>query len=95
MKQRVAVPIRRTSHFMATEQLFRSNRVLAWLVRNLNAFPKAKGITDRRAMVNLLRRYRGGDVVVFFPEGVRSWAGRTLPPVTSTASFLKRIKARA
>jgi len=90
----VGIPIRRITHFMATEQLFRSNRFLAWLVTNLNAFPKAKGVVDRRAMKRMLRAYRDGDVVVFFPEGVRSWTGRTLPMVDSTATFLKRIKAR-
>lgn len=90
----VGIPIRRLTHFMATEQLFRSNRFLAWLITNLNAFPKAKGVVDRRAMKRMLRAYRDGDVVVFFPEGVRSWTGRTLPMVDNTAAFLKRMKAR-
>lgn len=90
----VGIPIRRITHFMATEQLFRANRFVAWLVTNLNAFPKAKGVVDRRAMKRLLRAYRDGDVVVFFPEGVRSWTGRTLPMVDNTAAFLKRLKAR-
>ena len=90
----VGIPIRRITHFMATEQLFRGNRFVAWLVTNLNAFPKAKGVVDRRAMKRLLRAYWGGDAVVFFPEGVRSWTGRTLPMVDNTAAFLKRIKAR-
>lgn len=90
----VGIPIRRVTHFMATEQLFRANRFLAWLITNLNAFPKAKGVVDRRAMKRMLRAYRDGDAVVFFPEGVRSWTGRTLPMVDNTAAFLKRMKAR-
>ena len=90
----VAMPCRRTVHFMATEQLFRGSRAMVWLITSLNAFPKAKGIADRRAMMNLLRRYKGGDIVLFFPEGVRSWTGRTQPVVPNTAEFLRRIQAR-
>ncbi|MEL6346499.1 MAG: lysophospholipid acyltransferase family protein [Myxococcota bacterium] len=84
----------RIVHFMATEQLFRAGGFVRWLVTNLNAFPKAKGVRDRRAMMALVRRYRGGDIVNMYPEGERTWSGRLLPIVPNTPKMLKRLKAR-
>lgn len=73
----VAHPLWRPVRFMASEHLFR----LRWapLVRAIGAFPKKKFVSDRRAVVSLMRFLRGGAVVVVFPEGSRNWDGRTLP----------------
>ncbi len=81
-------------HFMATEQLFRVNRPLTWLLKNLNAFPKAKGVKDRTSVLELVRRYNAGNIVNFYPEGERTWTGRLLPIVPSTPRLLKRLGAR-
>lgn len=90
----VAWPCIRPVHFMASEQLFRINPMLTWLISGLNAFPKAKGIKDKTAMVEMDRRYNDGGIVNIYPEGERTWDGRLLPIVPSTARMLKRMRAR-
>lgn len=84
----------RPVHFMASEQLFRINRPIAWLLTNLNAFPKAKGVKDRTSVMELVRRYKSGNIVNLYPEGERTWTGRMLPIVPSTPRMMKKLKAR-
>ena len=84
----------RPVHFMASEQLFRINRFMSWLLPNLNAFPKAKGVKDRSSVLQLVRRYKAGNIVTLFPEGERTWTGRPLPIVPSTPRLMKKLGAR-
>ncbi|MFT5683094.1 MAG: 1-acyl-sn-glycerol-3-phosphate acyltransferase [Myxococcota bacterium] len=84
----------RPVHFMASEQLFQFNRPLNWLLKNLNTFPKAKGVKDRTSMLQMVRRYKAGNIVNLYPEGERTWTGRLLPIVPSTPRMLKRLGAR-
>jgi len=90
----VVWPLWRPAHFMASEQLFRITPALTALITALNAFPKAKGVKDRASMIALTERYEGGDIVNFYPEGERTWDGRLLPIVPTTARLLKRLEAR-
>ncbi len=84
----------RQVHFMASEQLFRVNSLLTWLLGHFNAFPKAKGVKDRSSVLELVRRYNAGNIINLFPEGERTWTGRQLPIVSGTPRLLKRLGAR-
>ena len=90
----VGFPCVRQVHFMASEQLFRISPWLGWLITNLNAFPKAKGVKDRGSVLELVKRYKAGNIVNLYPEGERTWTGRPLPIVPSTPRLLKRLQAR-
>ncbi len=68
----LAIP--RECHYMARDTLFNH-----WLSRTvftyLNAFAVKRGTADTRAIKELIRRLRAGDVVLTFPEATRSADG--------------------
>lgn len=68
--------LRRPLRFMTSAQLFRLP-VARHLVTWLGAFPKRKFVPDRAAVRVALRSLRAGVPVLVFPEGNRTWDGRT------------------
>ncbi|HEY8417971.1 MAG TPA: lysophospholipid acyltransferase family protein [Limnochordales bacterium] len=70
----IGAALSRPVHFMAKHELFR-NRVLAWLLRHVYAFPVRRGQADRQAIRVALDRLAAGHVVGIFPEGTRSGTG--------------------
>jgi 1-acyl-sn-glycerol-3-phosphate acyltransferase len=79
--------------FMASAQLFRLP-ALAWFIRLLGAFPKARGIKDRAAMQEMQKLWDQGMPVMIFPEGLRTWDGRTRPAVPGIGRLIKRLNAK-
>jgi 1-acyl-sn-glycerol-3-phosphate acyltransferase len=61
---------RRPIYFVAKKELF-SNRLQAWLLNALGAFPVDRGKGDADAMVTAREILERGDCVVIFPEGTR------------------------
>lgn len=61
--------------FMAKEELFR-NRLFAWLIRSLGAFPVARGKGDAGVIDTALEALRNGRSLIVFPEGTRSKDGK-------------------
>lgn len=57
-------------HFMAKSELF-ENPVIAAFVRNLNAFPVRRGLSDREALKYACRILREDKILGIFPEGRR------------------------
>ncbi|HSB72227.1 MAG TPA: lysophospholipid acyltransferase family protein [Candidatus Methylomirabilis sp.] len=74
----VGVSIRRRVHFMAKKELFR-NRLAAWFLRGLQAYPVARGRLDPSTLKHALSLLKNGEVLLIFPEGTRG-DGRTLGP---------------
>jgi len=70
----VGVVLNRPVHFMAKAELF-NNKLLSWLIKQLNAFPVRRGIADRTAIKHGLDLLRRGEVLGIFPEGGRNKAG--------------------
>lgn len=66
----VATRIKRKVHYMAKAELFR-NPVLAFLVRELGAFPVQRGRGDTGSVKNAMALLDKGEVVGIFPEGTR------------------------
>lgn len=64
-------------HYMAKAELFR-NKLLGWILRNVNAFPVARGTGDTSAIDTAKEVIRSGDVLGMFPEGTRSRDGKPL-----------------
>ncbi|MDE6789778.1 MAG: 1-acyl-sn-glycerol-3-phosphate acyltransferase [Ruminococcus sp.] len=61
--------------FMAKEELFR-NKLFAWLIRSLGAFPVARGKGDKGVLDTAIERLESGRSLIIFPEGTRSKDGK-------------------
>ena len=61
--------------FMAKEELFR-NKLFAWLIRSLGAFPVARGKGDTGVIDTAVDRLNSGRSLMIFPEGTRSKDGK-------------------
>jgi len=62
--------VRRPVYYMAKRELFQ-NRLVAWLLNGLGAFPVDRGAGDAQAMETARAILARGDCVVLFPEGTR------------------------
>lgn len=83
----------RPSRFMASAQPLNKPVLGGWL-RALGAFPKQKFVKDRAAMEELQRLYDAGHQIMIFPEGSRSWNGRTRAIGDGIGRLVKRIDAQ-
>lgn len=61
--------------FMAKEELFK-NKLFAWLIRSLGAFPVARGKGDTAVIDTAVERLGSGRSLMIFPEGTRSKDGK-------------------
>ena len=61
--------------FMAKEELFQ-NKLFAWLIRSLGAFPVARGKGDTGVIDTAVERLNNGRSLMIFPEGTRSKVGK-------------------
>jgi 1-acyl-sn-glycerol-3-phosphate acyltransferase/cytidylate kinase len=61
--------------FMAKEELFR-NKLFAWLIRSLGAFPVARGKGDTGVIDTSVERLESNRSLMIFPEGTRSKDGK-------------------
>ena len=61
--------------FMAKEELFK-NKLFAWLIRSLGAFPVARGKGDTTVIDTSVERLDNGKNLMIFPEGTRSKDGK-------------------
>ncbi len=60
--------------FMAKEELF-CNPLTSWFLFQLGAFPVKRGAADISALKESIRRLKGGQGLVLFPEGRRQFNG--------------------
>lgn len=80
---------RRQMYFLCSEHSFR-NRFLGFLMKFLlGPISRVKGSVDASAVIALMRWLRQGVPICMFPEGNRSWNGRTAPLHPTTAKFLR------
>ena len=75
-------------HFMAKEELFR-NKLFGALIRDLGAFPVARGKGDTSAIDKSVELLREGGVLIIFPEGTRSKDGVPLRARSGVAVIAK------
>ena len=61
--------------FMAKEELFK-NKLFAWLIRSLGAFPVARGKGDTGVIDTAVERLNNNRSLMIFPEGTRSKDGK-------------------
>ena len=70
---------KRRINFMAKDELF-ENKLFAWLIRHLGAFPVKRGTGDVRAIKNGEDIIREGNLMTIFIEGGRSKTGDLMRP---------------
>lgn len=66
----LSVPIDYHLYTMAKSQLF-CNRVVAWFLTQIGAFPVKRGNTDIKAVKTAISAIKSGDNLMIFPEGTR------------------------
>jgi glycerol-3-phosphate dehydrogenase (NAD(P)+) len=66
---------RRPIYYVAKKELFGYNRLLAWLLNALGAFPVDRGAGDRDTIDTAEIILRRGEIVLMFPEGTRTRPG--------------------
>lgn len=75
--------------FMAKEELFR-NKLFAWLIRSLGAFPVSRGKGDTSTIDTAVERLNSGKSLMIFPEGTRSKDGKVGKGHTGAALIAAR-----
>ncbi len=77
-------------YFVTSDAYFR-NPVLKQLLKLVGAIPKRKQISDPSTIRGIIDVVKNKGVIGIFPEGSRSWDGRTLPLLKPTAKLIKSL----
>lgn len=88
----VSLAFRQPVYYIAMEDLFSNgflSRVIEWMVAPI---PFLKASSDARAVKNCFRVAREGGTIALFPEGNRTYSGRTCYIRPSVASLVKSLK---
>jgi 1-acyl-sn-glycerol-3-phosphate acyltransferase len=85
----LGVRLPRPMSYMAKSELFR-NRIFAWLIRSLGAFPVKQGTGDVGAIKETVSRLQEGRVINIFPEGSRTENGEIGPMLPGVALVVRR-----
>ncbi|PWU68628.1 lysophospholipid acyltransferase family protein [Gracilibacillus dipsosauri] len=88
----VGITCPREIHFMAKEELF-NNKMLAFILKHVHAFPIKRGMKDRNALRKGLEVLKDGNVLGLFPEGTRSKTGELKKGLAGAGFFALRSKA--
>lgn len=79
--------------FMAKSELFEGNKLFAWLIRWLGAFPVERGKGDTAAIDKAIDNVQHGVNLLIFPEGTRSKDGSVGRGKTGVALIAARAGA--
>lgn len=88
----VGITCPRKVSFMAKEELFKVP-VLGGIIRQLQAFPVKRGLSDREALRKGLKLLKDGGVLGLFPEGTRSRDGQLGKGLAGAGFFALRTDA--
>lgn len=87
----MAIPWRKIN-FVAGKALYK-NKLLGWLLRQMNCIPKEQFYPDPGAITDMFRILRQGGVTLVFPEGQRSISGGPLRFTQGASKLVKRARA--
>lgn len=78
-------------YFVTSDIHFR-HPVLRWLLKFVGAIAKTKNVSDPQTVKEIIRVVKNGGIIGIYPEGRRSWDGKTLPLFYPTAKLIKSLK---
>ncbi len=82
----------RRIHYLASAHWY-ARPLVGFFLKLFGTIPKMKFTSDRSAMVAMEEWYRSGEVIGLFPEGRRTWDGRTLKVLPHIGRLVKRLDA--
>lgn len=88
----VAFAFRSPVHLIAADGNYRS-RVMRFLMGLAGAIPKAKSRNDMESIRTMQALVRDGHAIGFFPEGQRTWDGRTRPLLPGAEKLVRILGA--
>lgn len=88
----VGAAIKRECAFMARHDLWH-NKLLAWFLPRLGAFPVHRGESDRAAIRSSLAALEQGLCLMLFPEGTRSRTGNLQPAEPGVTLIIQKSGA--
>ncbi|MBI9108506.1 MAG: 1-acyl-sn-glycerol-3-phosphate acyltransferase [Spirochaetales bacterium] len=77
--------------YITSDAVFRSP-IFGFLLKFLGAIPKTKARSDLDALKNIFEIKDQGKSIGIFPEGQRTWDGKTLPLIQSTSKLIRMLK---
>lgn len=87
----INLPIRHVIQYVTSDNIFRT-RFFGGVMRLVGSIPKTKFMADARAVATIMRVIRSGGVIGIFPEGRRSWDGRSIDPAPEVARLIKHAE---
>jgi len=84
--------IKPNTRFIASDSLFRDKAVAFMLTYLVGAIPKKKAVSDLKTIKLSMKELKKGHVVGVYPEANRTWNGRSIDILFSTAKFAKLMK---
>lgn len=84
--------LRRQLNYLARKSLFKS-RFFAWLIDMLDAIPLEIDGIGFEGIKECLKRLRGGEMILIFPEGARCWDGEIDQFKPGSLTLAQRSKA--
>ncbi len=78
-------------NFVVTDSMFKY-RSLGGLLSVVGYIPKKKFVSDIKAIRQIIRTTRNGGIIGLFPEGRRSWDGKTVHIQTPTYRLIQMLK---
>lgn len=84
-----ALSVKNHFYFVCSEHLFRQGFISKLLKRYVDPIPMFKGSVAAGTTAEILKRVRDGNSICIFPEGSRTFDGRTNPIAESTGKLVK------
>jgi 1-acyl-sn-glycerol-3-phosphate acyltransferase len=88
----LAIGLRRPLNFLARKSLFKF-KPFAWLIDMLDAIPLDIDGIGFAGIKESLKRLRGGEIILVFPEGGRTWDGKIAPFLQGSLVLAQRTKS--
>jgi 1-acyl-sn-glycerol-3-phosphate acyltransferase len=78
-------------HFVSSDAVFR-DKFMRFFLTKMGVIPKKKNVKDTKVIRTMISLVKNGSCIGLFPEGSRSWIGRTMYIDESTAKLIKLLK---
>jgi len=86
----LGIHIEDTPQFVTSDNIFRSP-LFGLFMRLFGSIPKSKFMSDAATVAQIVRIIRRGGVIGTFPEGRRTWDGRSLDHVPQVSKLVHRL----